>query len=647
MKKTQLILVSLFALAVFTCTSGVASAISISPKYVGNTMVDLSWTQYESTDFSKYELCRDGVPITTITDRTVTFYRDKGLTKGNTYGYGISVYDATGVLKATRTTSATTGEVHGTIIIDTTWTAASSPYTLTGSVDVRNGATLTIGSGVVVVSATYKAISVEEKGVLYADGASFYDVWIEVHDYTSIKNCFFEHARIKLHNLNNSIIAGNTVNRSGIKLYSSSNNVITDNTLSNNPYGIYLSSSSNNNITYNTISNSNMHGIYLGYSSNNNVITDNTISNNSDCGIYLYSSSNNVITDNTLLNNNYGIYLRSSSNNNVITDNTISNNDNNGIHLWYSSNNAITDNIVLNNDGDGIHLCGSYYNNSITDNTVSNNDGNGIHLCGSYYSVSNNNSITDNTVSNNSVGIRLSKSSNNTVTDNTVSNNSRYGIYMTKSSNNTLYNNYFNNPRNGYEYANGNNTLNITKTAGTNIVGVPYLGGNYWSNYKGTDLDSDGLGDTPYGVSFNRNWRDYHPLIEMPMEIEKIITLIASTEELPANGMNKSLITAIVTDQTGPVVGVKVSFSLDNTSLGKLEPLTAKTNESGIATSNFTAGTIPGVVNVTANESKTHASDSVKIILGMIKINHTSSTYQFIPTPCRNATINLQPSTLK
>jgi hypothetical protein len=149
MNKIHLILVLLFAFALLMSTSGVASAIYVSPKYVGNTMVDLSWTQYESTDFSKYELCRDGVPITTITDRTVTFYRDTELTKGNTYNYEIRVYSATGVLKATRTTSATTGEVRGTITIDTTWTAASSPYTLTGSVNVRNEATLTIGSGVV------------------------------------------------------------------------------------------------------------------------------------------------------------------------------------------------------------------------------------------------------------------------------------------------------------------------------------------------------------------------------------------------------------------------------------------------------------------------------------------------------------------
>jgi cell wall-associated NlpC family hydrolase len=79
---------------------------------------------------------------------------------------------------------------------------------------------------------------------------------------------------------------------------------------------------------------------------------------------------------------------------------------------------------------------------------------------------------------------------------------------------NKIYNNYFNNTYNTYD--DGKNTWNIAKTAATNIVGGPYLGGNYWCDYNGTDLDGDRLGDTvlPYNCSGGiENGGDYHPLI--------------------------------------------------------------------------------------------------------------------------------------
>jgi len=90
----------------------------------------------------------------------------------------------------------------------------------------------------------------------------------------------------------------------------------------------------------------------------------------------------------------------------------------------------------------------------------------------------------------------------NNITSNYMTNNI-YGVFMANSSNNLIYNNYFNNTINAYD--NGNNTWNISKTAGTNIIGGNWLGGNYWHDYAGVDTNKGGIGDTmlPYNCNGN------------------------------------------------------------------------------------------------------------------------------------------------
>jgi parallel beta-helix repeat protein len=90
-------------------------------------------------------------------------------------------------------------------------------------------------------------------------------------------------------------------------------------------------------------------------------------------------------------------------------------------------------------------------------------------------------------------GITIS-SDNNIINGNVIFGNN-IGIEATGSGN-RIFNNYLDNARNAED--SGSNCWNASMEEGVNIVGNPYLGGNYWSDYTGEDINGDGIGDIPY-----------------------------------------------------------------------------------------------------------------------------------------------------
>jgi parallel beta-helix repeat protein len=199
----------------------------------------------------------------------------------------------------------------------------------------------------------------------------------------------------------------------------------------------------------------------------------------------------------------------------MVRNNTV-NGNRDGIWADFSDSCVIVDNEALDNRRDALlHYVSSYTivrRNSVDGCKI------GIDIVGSGGIGS---PTLSNLIENNSLlgcseeGIKVAgffqanRLANNTIQ---TSSNTNYGIgFGELTSTNLICNNKITATK-GAQDLGTNNAWNVSKVLGTNIMGGPYLGGNYFSAYSGTDANLDGIGDAPFAIDGGVA-TDYLPLV--------------------------------------------------------------------------------------------------------------------------------------
>lgn len=324
-------------------------------------------------------------------------------------------------------------------------------------------------------------------------------------------------------NISASVVAGNTMRdqENGVDLYFVTGSTIADNDCSNNTgWGIHLHGSSENIVTSNIAdhctrpglgdsagvlvvmaSNNNEFlnnsfqfggdGFFIGNEhgcpSNDNLVQGNDGSNAGANAFEATFSAGNQFIDNIANGSNYGFWLGYSHSGNVIRGNEIRANNVNGIEIEHGQDNIIEDNVIVGNGGKAIVL----------------------RTDGQVHFPSNQFPCLDLP--------NQAASTGYTITGNTIQQNFAVGMQLLNTTSSLIANNIFAGNVGGTATSNGaGNVWSYEPLAGLNIVGGPTLGGNFWDNYSGEDLDEDGLGDTelPYTNSgLIAAPGDIHPLI--------------------------------------------------------------------------------------------------------------------------------------
>jgi parallel beta-helix repeat protein len=227
-----------------------------------------------------------------------------------------------------------------------------------------------------------------------------------------------------------------------------------------------------------------------------------------------------------------------------------------------SVRNVTVKNLVIIGGHVGIFLDESASNCTIANNTIT-----GTYVPipemqatgGIYVWGGGSHTISGNNIADNMGGIYLGYGAeHNIIVNNNITGNTLGGMSIWESSNNTIYRNRF-----------INNTIQVKDVA----INSSYWKitshntwdngkeGNFWSDYNGTDANSDGIGDTPYEIDSNN--KDRYPLMKpwdptKPVDTASPLISVFSPQNKVYN--NSSVPLTFSTNEPTS----RISYSLDN-----------------------------------------------------------------------------------
>lgn len=254
--------------------------------------------------------------------------------------------------------------------------------------------------------------------------------------------------------------------------------------------GAYLAQIPNATFYRCNISDSGGYGIYLTAGHNATIVDNDFWNNVGGVGVYVNQGPDSVVRNNTIRGCSMGVDVDGGSHRSLV-----------------EGNRALYNNLGSTRIGIGVI---SSYDCQVRNNTVYG------HTYGLWIRDTTDCQVTNNDVEGNSwYAIWVRGSTGTYVADNMFESSSStyYSVTLDSASSGcTVVNNKIIGPRCAQDQGSGN-VWNTTKTLGTNIVGGPYLGGNYYSAYTGSDADLDGIGDTPFAIAGGASV-DHLPLVQ-------------------------------------------------------------------------------------------------------------------------------------